>query len=152
MQFSSTSRWKLTNSIENPYSGTAELFHADGQMDGHNEAKTVAFRNSANALKNSSQYHFTHPNLPQYQLYLPKLYLSASLPTKNWSQYNAIKEKLHPTCRSILDAFEKLRKFDYYLRHVCPSVRMELGYLWTGFHENLYLSILRNYVKKFTIH
>jgi hypothetical protein len=37
-----------------------------------------------------------------------------------------------------LGAFTKLqkKKSDYYLRHVCPSVRMEqLGSHWTDFHE-----------------
>jgi hypothetical protein len=29
---------------------------------------------------------------------------------------------------------------------VCPSVRMEqLGYNWTDFHENWYLSVFRKY-------
>ena len=36
-------RRKPANILENPSSRTAELFQADGQMDGHNEAKTVAF-------------------------------------------------------------------------------------------------------------
>ena len=31
---------------------------------------------------------------------------------------------------------------------VCPSVRMELGCNWTGFHYILYLKIFRKYVKK----
>jgi len=35
-----------------------------------------------------------------------------------------------------LGLFEKLAKSDYWLRHVCPSVRTEqLGSHWTDFHE-----------------
>jgi hypothetical protein len=34
------------------------------------------FRKFVNAPKSLSECHFTHPNLPQYHLYPPKLYLS----------------------------------------------------------------------------
>jgi len=43
-------------------------------------------------------------------------------------------------------------KSDYYLRHVCPSDRMEqLGYNWTDFHEVLYLRIFRKSVPKIQV-
>jgi len=42
----------------------------------------------------------------------------------------------------------KISKSDYYLRHVCPSVRLgQLGSQWTDFHEVRYLS---NFQKSFT--
>jgi hypothetical protein len=48
---------------------------------------------------------------------------------------------------SFLGSFSKLRKVTY-LRHVCPSVRMEQqGSHLTDFHE-IWLSIVRKYVEK----
>jgi hypothetical protein len=42
----------------------------------------------------------------------------------------------------------KNAKSNYQLRHVRPSVRMELGSHWTDFYESWYLSSLRNCRKK----
>jgi hypothetical protein len=46
-------------------------------------------------------------------------------------------------------AFVKFAKRDNYLRHVCPSVRIEQFVShWTDFHEIRYLSIFRKKEKK----
>jgi hypothetical protein len=45
-----------------------------------------------------------------------------------------------------------LAESDYYLWHVCPSVRVEqLGSHWTDFHENRYFNIFRKYVEKIQV-
>jgi len=59
----------------------------------------------------------------------------------------------------IVTCLRKFTKSDYWLRHnllsVCPSVRtsvrMELGWKWTGFHFILYLRLFRKYVKKIKV-
>ena len=49
---------------------------------------------------------------------------------------------------SVFRRVRKVAKGDYYLCHVCPSVRVEqLGFLGTDFHENLYLRIFAKYVE-----
>jgi len=55
---------------------------------------------------------------------------------------------------SMMIAFRLVRKIsksDYYLRRICPFVRIELGFHWKNFHEILYLSIFRKSVKKIHI-
>jgi len=42
----------------------------------------------------------------------------------------------------LFGAIAKRAKDDYWLRHVCPPVRMQqLGSHWTDFHEIWYMSI-----------
>jgi len=44
----------------------------------------------------------------------------------------------------ILRRVRKIEKSDYWLRHICPSVRMEqLGFHWRDFDEIRYFSIFR---------
>ena len=62
--------------------------------------------------------------------------------------YNALKI----TKMKIFRRVRTTAKSDYYLRHVCPSDRMEqLGYNWTDFHEVLYLRIFRKSVPKIQV-
>jgi hypothetical protein len=54
---------------------------------------------------------------------------------------------------TVFRGVRKISKSDCWPRYVCPSlcwsVRMELGFHWTDFHEILYLNIFRKSVKKF---
>jgi hypothetical protein len=54
---------------------------------------------------------------------------------------------------SLLGRVRKIATSDYWLRHVCPSVRTDqLDFPWTDFHEISYLSIFKTSVGKFKFH
>jgi hypothetical protein len=58
----------------------------------------------------------------------------------------------NPKMSFLVGAFAKLRKSDYYLHHVCPSVRIEqLCFHWADFHEILYFNIFRKPVEKIQV-
>jgi hypothetical protein len=53
---------------------------------------------------------------------------------------------------SVYGRVRNIAKSDYWLRHVCPSVRTEqLGFHWTDFHEIRYLSIFIASVEKIQV-
>jgi hypothetical protein len=57
---------------------------------------------------------------------------------------------------SLLGAFEKLQKNDYYIRHIFLSVRLSVRMEkfhchWTDFDENLYLRFFRTFVEKIQV-
>jgi hypothetical protein len=57
-----------------------------------------------------------------------------------------------PLCNQFFTRVRKISKSDYWLRHVCPSVRMEqLGSHRTDFNEIWYLSVFRKSVEKIQV-
>jgi hypothetical protein len=71
------------------------------------------------------------------------------------SRYRIVKCLLTPSFlqhKSLIRRVRKIAKSDYWLCHVCPSVRTEqLGSQWTDFHEILYLSIFSKPVEKIQV-
>jgi len=53
---------------------------------------------------------------------------------------------------SVLGRVRKITTSDYWLRHVCPSVRTEqLDFPWTNFHEISHLSIFKTPVEEIQV-